>query len=213
MLSRRSFTKTVITGTTALWLGLGGFLLKAWAETKRRVLPQGVSAESLANQQPQHIDASQLEVTPLDRFGTMGLTNHQVDIESWRLEVSGKVDHPLRLTYAQVTGLPRVERKELLICPGVFSYQARYQGVMLDVLLQRAGLQTGAQKVVIGGPAGGRMKQERFSLAEIEAGRVMLAWAVNGQALPVKHGYPLRLVAPDRYGDDWVKYVTKIEVS
>ena len=47
---------------------------------------------------------------------------------------------------------------------------------------------------------------------EIEPARVFLAWLVYGQTLPVKHGYPLRVVVPNRYGDDWVKYVTKIEV-
>lgn len=213
MLTRRNFTKNLIKASAAVWLGLGGYLQMAWAETKRRLLPKGTSAESLANQHPRRIDASQLEVTPLKRFGTMGLSDYRVDIKSWRLEVSGKVDNPLKLTYAEVTSLPMVERKELLICPGVFSYQALYQGVMLDVLLKKAGLQEGAQRVVIGGPKGGRLKSESFSLAEIEAGRVFLAWSVNGQPLPVKHGYPLRVVAPDRYGDDWVKYVTKVKVS
>jgi DMSO/TMAO reductase YedYZ molybdopterin-dependent catalytic subunit len=213
MLTRRNFTKNILKASTAVWLGLGGFLQVAWAETKRRLLPKGTSAESLSNKHPRDIDASQLEVTPLERFGTMGRTDFQVDIEDWRLKVIGKVDHPLSLTYKEVTSLPMVERKELLICPGFFSYQALYRGVMLDVLLKKAGLQQGVQKVVIGGPKGGRLKRESFSMAEIKAGRVFLAWLVNGRPLPVKHGYPLRAVAPDRYGDDWVKYVTKVEVS
>lgn len=213
MVSRRNFTKSVAMTAAALWLGLGEALHTAWAETKRRLVPPGTSAESLANQNPNSLDASQLEVTPTEHFGTMGLTNHPVDIAAWRLEVTGKVDRPLRLTYAEVTGLPTVERKELLICPGFFSYQALYRGVMLGTLLEKAGMQPGARRVVISGPAGDRQKRETFTMAEIEAGRVFLAWAVNGQTLPMKHGYPLRAVAPDRYGDDWVKYVARLEVS
>jgi DMSO/TMAO reductase YedYZ molybdopterin-dependent catalytic subunit len=213
MLSRRRFASNMFRACAGVFLGLGGFMQKAWAETKRRLLPKGTSALSLRNRNPKLIDASQLEITPLDKFGTMGLTNYKVDMESWRLEVGGKVKRPLKLTYSQVLKLPMVERKELLICPGVFSYQALYQGVMLKILLKKTGLEQGARKVVIGGPKGGRLKEESFSMDEIEAGRVLLAWSVNGVALPKKHGYPLRVVAPDRYGDDWVKYVSKIEVK
>jgi DMSO/TMAO reductase YedYZ molybdopterin-dependent catalytic subunit len=85
--------------------------------------------------------------------------------------------------------------------------------VMLDLLLDRAGVKKDARKVVISGPKTGRIKNERFNLSEIKAGRVFLAWAVNGKPLPEKHGYPLRVVAPDHYGDDWVKYVARIKVG
>lgn len=185
---------------------------RAWAEAKRKLLPKGTSLRSLVGKDPKRLDASQLEITPIEKFGTMGLTDHKVDISAWRLQVGGKVDRPLSLTYEQVTGLPGVERKELLICPGIFAYQARYQGVLLSVLLTRAGLQKSATEVFIYGPKGGSAKEEKFSLEEIRAERVFLAWSVNGQTLPMKHGYPLRVVAPDHYGDDWVKYVARIDV-
>jgi len=54
-------------------------------------------------------------------------------------------------------------------------------------------------------------KVKDFTPAEVAAGKVFLAYAVNGQALPQKHGFPLRVVAEDRFGSDWVKYVYKIE--
>ena len=48
-------------------------------------------------------------------------------------------------------------------------------------------------------------------MEEVESGKVFLAYAVNGQTLPQKHGYPLRVVAADRLGSDWVKFVYKVE--
>ena len=62
------------------------------------------------------------------------------------------------------------------------------------------------------GPAGRNAKVERFRLDEIVSDKIFLAYQVNGKVLPAKHGYPLRVVAEDHYGFDWVKFVHKIEV-
>ncbi len=212
MLSRRYYIKYIGKLSLAAWLALGALPKKVWAEAKRRILPKGTDPENLINDDPEKIDASNLEITPLEKFGTMGESDREEDMEAWRLSVVGRVQRPLSQDYAQLTGLPSVERKELLICPGVFSYNAVYRGVMLGRLLQEAGIGPGAAKVVISGPFGKWDKVETFTLAEIEKGRVFLAWSVNGRILPAKHGFPLRVVAPDRYGDDWVKYVAKVEV-
>jgi sulfoxide reductase catalytic subunit YedY len=50
----------------------------------------------------------------------------------------------------------------------------------------------------------------RVPLADVDNGKVILAYAVNGEILPRKHGFPLRLVAEDYYGHDWVKYVYRM---
>jgi DMSO/TMAO reductase YedYZ molybdopterin-dependent catalytic subunit len=213
MISRRNFVANLARVSTGAMLGLGGLAQIAGAAMKRKLLPESTSAESLSHLNPQGVDASQLKVTPLEKFGTMGLSDYRVDMATWRLQVAGKVDTPLSLDYAEVKSLPMVERKELLICPGVFSYQAIYQGVLLRDLLAKAGPRKGTKKVVISGPKGSRTKEERFTMSEIKAGRVFLAWSVNGRPLPVKHGFPLRVVAPDHYGDDWVKYADKVEVD
>jgi len=51
----------------------------------------------------------------------------------------------------------------------------------------------------------------QFPIADIRSNKVFLAYAVNGEKLPQQHGFPLRIVAEDYYGSDWVKYVYKIE--
>jgi len=56
-------------------------------------------------------------------------------------------------------------------------------------------------------------KVVRISLKDIDRKRVFLAFRINGEPLPQKHGFPLRLVYEDAYGYDWVKYVEEIVIS
>jgi sulfoxide reductase catalytic subunit YedY len=184
----------------------------AWAAVKRRVLPRGTELQSLKNENPAALDTRRLPIMPLEQFETMGLSDHAVQMDSWRLEVTGKVATPLELTYEEVLGLPAVEREVLLICPGIFTIHARWKGVGIDALLKKAGVAAGGTAVTVHGPSGPYEKVEGFSLEEIRRGGVFLAYAVNGERLPQKHGFPLRLVAPDRHGSDWVKYAYKVEV-
>ena len=65
--------------------------------------------------------------------------------------------------------------------------------------------------ITVSGPKGPYEKTDRFPIADIRSDKVFLAFAVNGKRLPQKHGFPLRIVADDYYGSDWVKYVYKIE--
>ena len=61
------------------------------------------------------------------------------------------------------------------------------------------------------GPPGEYEKVERFPIEDIRSDKVFLAYNVNGETLPQKHGFPLRIVAEDYYGAEWVKYVYKVE--
>jgi sulfoxide reductase catalytic subunit YedY len=78
-------------------------------------------------------------------------------------------------------------------------------------LLKLALTEQGITHVSFRGPAGRYAKVERFSINEIASNKVFLAYQVNGKVLPGKHGYPLRVVAEDHYGSEWVKFVQKIE--
>jgi sulfoxide reductase catalytic subunit YedY len=151
-------------------------------------------------------------VIPLKDFETMGLTDHQVDLNTWRLEVTGKVKKPLNLTYSQLLALPVIEKNVLLICPGVFTNHGRWKGISVLELLKMAEAGAGITHVTFRGPEGSYEKVERFEMTEIVSHKVFLAYQVNGRVLPRKHGFPLRIVAEDHYGSSWVKYVYKIEV-
>lgn len=214
METRRQFVIWASRLLTALGLALTpapAFVGRALAALQRRVLSPETDLQSLINEHPASLDTRHLKIMPIETFRTMGATDHVVDRDTWRLMVRGKVRQPLNLSYADILSLPPVEEYVLLICPGVFTIHARWKGITVAEILKAAGPMDGFTHATLHGPAGPYEKVESFNLDEIESGKVFLAYAVNDQALPQKHGYPLRVVAADRLGSDWVKFVYKVE--
>ena len=80
-------------------------------------------------------------------------------------------------------------------------------------LLEMARVSPDATHVYFSGPKENYEKTERFPMADILSDKVFLAYGANGSVLPKKHGFPLRVVAQDYYGGDWVKYVYKVIAS
>jgi sulfoxide reductase catalytic subunit YedY len=189
---------------------VGSLLRFAVAEARKRILPKGTDPNTLVNQDPASLDPQNLDLTPLKDFGIMGISDHQVDLSQWRLTVEGEVATPLRLAYEQILAMPEIEREVLLICPGVFVHYGRWKGFSLKPLMNRADARKGVTHVTFSGPEGVYRKTERFTLNEVTTDKVFLAYGVNGETLPVRNGFPLRLVAEDHYGYRWVKYVDKV---
>jgi sulfoxide reductase catalytic subunit YedY len=179
----------------------------------KTVIPKGTRRESLVDKNPKNIDARNVAITPLSGFGTMGLEDHDIDLAQWRLIVDGAVDHTLSLTYNELLDLPSIERVVLLICPEVFVNQGKWKGVSVEALLRKAGAKSVATHVTFRGPEGNYMKTHRVPIDHALSGKSFLAYSVNGKTLPQKHGYPLRLVAEDYYGFDWIKYVYRVTVD
>jgi DMSO/TMAO reductase YedYZ molybdopterin-dependent catalytic subunit len=185
------------------------FVSSLWAQAKK-ILPKGFKKEELKNMNPAEIDIRNLEVDPLTQFGTMGPTDVAVDLKTYRLKVTGAVGRSLSLSYDQILKYPSLTEVVLLICPGFFSNNGRWTGVSLKVLLQDAQAKKEAKYLDINGAHG---KGVRIPLEKINRKRILLAYRVNGEPLPQKHGFPLRLVYEDAYGSDWVKYVDELVVS
>ena len=216
MEKRRQFLKFLVSGAALVGAGFGSFFSMAkWviAETGRIILPKGTPRESLIDKNPADLDARNLEVTPLENFGTMGLTDHAVRIEQWGLEVDGRVRKPLRLTHEEIKKLPSVERKVLMICPGFFANQGTWKGFSLGELLKLAQAEEGVTHVTARGPDGKYENSQRYPLEDALSNKVFLAYEVNGKPLPQRHGFPLRAVAEGYYGYDWVKYVYKVTIE
>lgn len=213
ILSRRVFLKRA----SGMFAGLGmllspcfSFLSQAFAKTKRIILAKGTKRESLSNKNPAHLDARNLEITPMKEFETMGLDDHEVDFNTWRLEIDGHVKKSIILTYEDIMAMPVIERKVLMICPGFFANQGHWKGISIAALLQQAKADRDITHVTVQGPKGDYTKMERFPIKDILSDKIFLAYQLNGQPLPIKHGSPLRVVAEDYYGHDWVKYVFRV---
>ena len=201
------------------WITLGFFtstlsmprrwMTSSWAQAKQ-ILPKGFSKERLIDMNPAEIDNRDLEIDALDHFGTMGPTDIVVDLAAYRLKITGETKRSLFLTYEEILRLPSVTENVLLICPGFFANHGRWTGVHLKTLLEEAEIKKEAQFVDVKGRDG---KVLRIRLENIRRKKIFLAYHVNGQPLPQKHGFPLRLVYEDVYGADWVKFVDEIVVA
>jgi sulfoxide reductase catalytic subunit YedY len=143
----------------------------------------------------------------------MGTTDYKVDLGKWRLEVAGRVQRPLVLTYPQVLALPTTANRVLMICPGFFANHGLWKGILMGELLKRAEVENGAAYITFASSEGNYERTEKFSLEEISEGKAFLAYGVNGESLPEKHGFPLRVVADGHYGSRWIKYVCKVKIE
>jgi DMSO/TMAO reductase YedYZ molybdopterin-dependent catalytic subunit len=206
MWTRRRFIKT------SFWALLTSLafnpLSVAWARA-RQLLPKGFPKKQLLSMNPAEVDSRNLDIDPLNQFGTMGQTDVAIDVKSYRLKVNGKVGRPLSLSYDQILRYPSVTEAVLLICPGFFSNNGRWTGVQVKDLLREAQIKKEAHYVNVNGAG----NSTRIPLYTIQEKKVFLAYHVNGVTLPRKHGFPLRLVYEDEYGSNWVKYVDEVVVS
>jgi DMSO/TMAO reductase YedYZ molybdopterin-dependent catalytic subunit len=128
-----------------------------------------------------------------------------VDPATWTLSVGGLVDRPLELGVDDID--PTAERRALLDCTSGWYAERDWRGVRLGDLLDESGVRADAAWVTVRSVTG-----YRWSLPLDEARDAVLATHLSGERLDHGHGYPIRLVAPDRRGFQWVKWVEAVEV-
>jgi DMSO/TMAO reductase YedYZ molybdopterin-dependent catalytic subunit len=127
----------------------------------------------------------------------------QVDPNTWRLRIGGRVRHPMEVSFAQLLARPMVERYVTLCCVsnevgGSLVGNARWLGVPVKDLLDEAGPEAGADQVVSRSADGWTCGTPTEVLRD---GRdALLAIGMNGEPLPVAHGFPVRMVVPGLYG-------------
>ncbi|WP_280427507.1 molybdopterin-dependent oxidoreductase [Nocardia brasiliensis] len=222
---RRVLQGLALVGGLAVVTGVGGRLLG----TGRR----DVSGERAAVELPQP-SAPEAPVAPGVDLRVPGLTPYltsnsdfyridtalivpQVSKDDWSLRIHGMVDREIRLTWADLANRPAVERMVTLACVsnpvgGDLIGNARWLGYRLDELLAEAGPHPDADMVLSHSTDGWTAGTP---LSVLTDGRdALLAVGMNGEPLPVVHGYPARLVVPGLYGYvSATKWVTELEVT
>jgi hypothetical protein len=128
-----------------------------------------------------------------------------LDLTSWRLRVTGNVANPLELDHAALRR--EVATIATIDCTGGIYATREWAGLGLANLLDDAAPAPDATTVWFISTTG-----HRWPLPLAEARRALLATHVGGEPLAHAHGYPLRLVAPERRGFQWIKWLTAIEV-
>ena len=169
-----------------------------------------VLAAGCRSHDPAGIKASQ-GITPTNKLRVKSaLGNPSVDPKTWRLKVEGLVSRPIALNLDQVRALPSVTEEVEMHCIEGWSERAVWKGVPLSDVLRMAGMdEAKADRVVFVAAEG-----YDTSIMAKDAMRpgMILAYEVNGEPLPKDLGFPLRLVAKNKYGYKWIKWIEKIKV-
>jgi DMSO/TMAO reductase YedYZ molybdopterin-dependent catalytic subunit len=158
---------------------------------------------------------------------------NEVDVDKFRVTVRGHVNQTLSLSLKDIiSGLPRVELAAVSQCAGNSRIymeprvpgaqwangsmsNALWTGVRLKDVLDWAGVKRGAVQVRFGGLDEPVIQDAPLKSLEIDHARdreVMIAFAMNGEQLPLLNGFPLKLVVPGWCGVYWVKMLNDIEV-
>src|SRR5215831_2203163 len=133
-----------------------------------------------------------------------------IDQAAYRLQVKGLVDRDLSLSVADLRRLPRETQNTRMKCVQCWSARAEWSGFRFGHLLEMAKPKTGARAVRI---ECADKWYEYFSIADLLAPRVLFAMDMQGQPLADRHGAPLRLIDPARYGYKSAKLITSIEFT
>ena len=130
----------------------------------------------------------------------------------YALVVNGRVATPLRLTLAELQALPQHTASLPIACVEGWSAGATWTGVRIRDLLAMAGAAADAEVIVHSLQPGGSYRFSRLNVPHASHGDTLLALRVRGEELHIDHGFPARLIAPNRPGVQQTKWVGRLEV-
>ena len=222
---RRSFLAAgAATAGVAAGAGLAGRLLTerssvARAQKSLRIPRPAVTTQALPSGVDLNIPGLAPFVTPNAKFYRVdtALVLPQVDPSSWQLRIHGMVSREITLTFDQLIKRPLIEDYITLCCvsnpvDGPYIGNAKWLGASLAALLRQAGIKAGADQLLCTSVDG---FTSGTPVPTVMDGRdALLAVAMNGNPLPIAHGFPARMVVPGLYGYvSATKWVTDIEVT
>ena len=163
-------------------------------------------------------------ITPASTFYLIdtALTSPRIDANTWKLSVKGAVDNPVEFSYKDLLGMPSREADITLSCVsntigGGLVSNGRWTGVLLSDVLEEAGMSrdkiTRASRQLVGRSVDGFTTGFETDIA-LDGRNALVAFGLNGSELPVRHGYPVRLVIPGLYGYvSATKWLTELELT
>ncbi|MEY4251418.1 MAG: hypothetical protein RL691_299 [Actinomycetota bacterium] len=216
---RRFMRATAAVGATAVTAGIIG-------QSKERQRISAIESQRPDSLPPvsESLPPSQISqdisfITPNDDFYRIdtALSFPNVNLEKWKLRIHGLVDQEITLSYADIAAMPQVEKVITICCVsneigGPYIGNAVWQGVYLKDLLLQAGVKPEAEQLFSRSLDGWTCG---FPIELALDGRdALLAIGMNGEPLPLEHGFPARLIVPGIYGYvSATKWLSEIEVN
>ncbi|WP_440947594.1 molybdopterin-dependent oxidoreductase [Methanosarcina sp. T3] len=151
------------------------------------------------------------QLTPIAQQRNNAIKGTQyIDRESYRLRVDGLVEKPRNFTYEEITELPQTSKVVDLNCVEGWSFTAKWTGVKIAEIFEEVGAMENATTVIFYSADGYSTSLDKDYLLE---NNIILAYKLNDVTLPPERGFPLQLVAEDKYGYKWAKWIVRIELS
>ena len=133
-----------------------------------------------------------------------------IDKASYKLQITGLVNNPKTYTYDEMVNRQNYKKIVTLNCVEGWSVTILWEGVLVRDLLKEAGVDPKAKIVIFYSEDG---YSTSFPLDYIMGNDIIMAYKMNGLTLPPERGFPFQLVAENKWGYKWAKWITRIELS
>jgi len=133
-----------------------------------------------------------------------------IDVDVYTLTIDGLVGKPVALSYDEVLDNQKYTKAVTLHCVEGWSVDILWEGILLADLFEGVDVQASADTVIFYSEDG---YSTSLPLQTIMERQLMLAYKMNGVVLPPERGFPFQLVAEDKLGYKWIKWITRIELS
>lgn len=134
----------------------------------------------------------------------------EVDIDSYTLKIDGLVENEMSYTYEQILEMDPVEIVYTIYCVEGWDATFLWKGVLIEDILSESNVDTKAKTVIFHAVDG---YTTSLPLDEIIDKKIMMAYYANGLPIPSSLGYPFILVAYDKWGYKWARWINRIELS
>ena len=164
-------------------------------------------------------ELTKIEVTEYEGKDLSSLTDFRensikgpqyINTDVYTLTIDGLVEQPISLTYDEVLDNQKYTKVATLHCVEGWSVDILWEGILLADLFEAVDIQESADTVIFHSEDG---YSTALPLQTIMDRQLMIAYKMNGVVLPPERGFPFQLVAEDKLGYKWIKWITRIELS
>jgi DMSO/TMAO reductase YedYZ molybdopterin-dependent catalytic subunit len=198
----------------AITLVMGLVMLLGLVPTETIAVSASNSTQELTSSRLPEVEAVEyqgVKLAPQSGQGNNAIKGTQnLDRGTYRLRVTGLVGRDLFMSYDQMLELPAYSEVAYMPCVEGWGFYAKWTGFRVTDLLNISGLRSGSSYVLFSSADG---YSTTLPLDYLRQNRILLAYGQNDLTLPPGRGFPLQLVAKNKYGYKWAKWITSIEVT